>query len=239
MDEEVLRAVIGSDEAEALLVAEPLHGSSRHVIAPLRICAANAEDARQQRRRARARFARRYCLADYPATVAARRRSRGFAASMCGHPPFGAVEFLSNRRGWPLRTRRENGCPPSCWSLGPVERWYGACRSQDGSDCRQRRRGGRPKAIDQRPGGEAERRRGRRWPSAGLRRRRSRRRRLLPRITTAAAAPETGTHRKQADHGHPDQQRSRVEDGGCPRRCPGGPASCGRSGRRRRRRRGR
>src|SRR3954453_5485002 len=32
MDKEVLRAIIGSDEAEALLVAEPLHGSGRHVL---------------------------------------------------------------------------------------------------------------------------------------------------------------------------------------------------------------
>ena len=31
MDEQVLRAVIGGDEAEALLVVEPLHGSCRHV----------------------------------------------------------------------------------------------------------------------------------------------------------------------------------------------------------------
>jgi hypothetical protein len=32
MDKEVLRAIIGSDEAEALFVAEPLYGSGRHVL---------------------------------------------------------------------------------------------------------------------------------------------------------------------------------------------------------------
>src|SRR6476659_6458203 len=35
VDEQVLRAVIRGDEAEALLVAEPLHGSTRHVRTPL------------------------------------------------------------------------------------------------------------------------------------------------------------------------------------------------------------
>src|SRR5262245_28519307 len=46
VDEQVLRAVIGGDEAEALLVAEPLHGSTGHVLTPLVLCAADAEDAR-------------------------------------------------------------------------------------------------------------------------------------------------------------------------------------------------
>src|SRR2546426_3584031 len=71
MDKEVLRAVIGSDEAEALLVAEPFNCSSGHELL-LCVCAADAEDAKQQRRRARARFARRHSLADYMTTVAAR-----------------------------------------------------------------------------------------------------------------------------------------------------------------------
>src|SRR5918999_4296068 len=39
MDEDVLRAVVGGDEPVALLIAEPLDGSSWHAIPPL-LCAA-------------------------------------------------------------------------------------------------------------------------------------------------------------------------------------------------------
>ena len=103
--------------------------------------------------------------------------------------------------------------PPSCWSLGPVERWYGACRSQDGSDCRQRRRGGRPKAIDQRPGGEAdgaEGAGGRQQSSGGSGRGDA----VRPEDDHRGGRAETRAHRKQPDHRHPDQQRSRVQNGG-------------------------
>src|SRR4051794_10140288 len=37
MDEDVLRAVIGSDEPVALVVAEPLDSSSRHALPPLNV----------------------------------------------------------------------------------------------------------------------------------------------------------------------------------------------------------
>src|ERR671930_2299603 len=53
VDEEVLATVVRRDEAEALVVVEPLHGSGRHVIPPWLVCTANAEDAaRRQRLRA-------------------------------------------------------------------------------------------------------------------------------------------------------------------------------------------
>src|SRR5829696_4939414 len=45
MDEEVAAALVRGDEAEALLVAEPLHGSGRHCPALHCWCAACAEDA--------------------------------------------------------------------------------------------------------------------------------------------------------------------------------------------------
>src|SRR5687767_14871483 len=47
MDEEVLAGLVGRDEPEALVVAEPLHGTGRHVYLH-GVCAANAEDANKQ-----------------------------------------------------------------------------------------------------------------------------------------------------------------------------------------------
>src|SRR5829696_9711206 len=44
VNEHVVRAVVGCDEPVALVVAEPLNGSGRH-IASSYVCAANAEDA--------------------------------------------------------------------------------------------------------------------------------------------------------------------------------------------------
>src|SRR4051812_13536734 len=38
--EQVLALIVGRDEAEALVVAEPLHGSSSHLFPPGRLCAA-------------------------------------------------------------------------------------------------------------------------------------------------------------------------------------------------------
>src|SRR3954453_12403469 len=38
MDEEVLAGLVGRDEPKALVVAEPLHGASRHVLPPRRRC---------------------------------------------------------------------------------------------------------------------------------------------------------------------------------------------------------
>src|SRR3954469_1018641 len=38
MDEEVLAGLIGRDEPEALVVAEPLHGAGRHALPPRRRC---------------------------------------------------------------------------------------------------------------------------------------------------------------------------------------------------------
>src|SRR5579859_1931174 len=40
MDEQVLARIVGRDKAVALVVAEPLHGSSWHVFPPGRSCAA-------------------------------------------------------------------------------------------------------------------------------------------------------------------------------------------------------
>src|SRR3954447_12289905 len=48
VDEEVLAAFIGSDEAEALLVAEPLNGALCHVFPPRRLRAASAVVAQRQ-----------------------------------------------------------------------------------------------------------------------------------------------------------------------------------------------
>src|SRR5688572_6509958 len=45
VDEQVLATLVGRDEAEALVVVEPLHGSGRHVIPPRLVCLANPEDA--------------------------------------------------------------------------------------------------------------------------------------------------------------------------------------------------
>src|SRR4051794_23028357 len=99
------------------------------------------------------------CQASWPgryrATVAAAKAARWVCGLDVRALSNGAVEFRSSRRGRPLRTRRENGCPPLLVT-GAVERWYGARRSQDGSERRPRRRRRWPKAIDQRPGGEAD-----------------------------------------------------------------------------------
>src|SRR4051794_32655427 len=45
VDEEVLAALVRGDEAEALVVVEPLHGSCSHDFPPRRLCTANAEEA--------------------------------------------------------------------------------------------------------------------------------------------------------------------------------------------------
>src|SRR3954470_22974525 len=45
VDEEVLAALVRGDEAEALVVVEPLHGSGSHDFPPRRLCTANAEEA--------------------------------------------------------------------------------------------------------------------------------------------------------------------------------------------------
>src|SRR4051812_18440082 len=45
VDEEVLATVVGRDEAEALVVVEPLDGSGSHDVPPRRLCTANAEEA--------------------------------------------------------------------------------------------------------------------------------------------------------------------------------------------------
>src|SRR5215216_8126066 len=50
VDEQVLATLVGRDEAEALVVVEPLHGSGRHVIPPWLVCTANAEDAAERQR---------------------------------------------------------------------------------------------------------------------------------------------------------------------------------------------
>src|SRR5215204_2351660 len=54
MHEQILALVIGCDEAKALLVAEPLHGSCCHLNSPPGVCALrNAEGARRQQLRKR------------------------------------------------------------------------------------------------------------------------------------------------------------------------------------------
>src|SRR4051794_24477458 len=45
VDEEVLATVVRRDEAEALVVVEPLDGSGSHDVPPRRLCTANAEEA--------------------------------------------------------------------------------------------------------------------------------------------------------------------------------------------------
>src|SRR3954470_8097584 len=45
VDEEVLAALVRGDEAEALVVVEPLHGSGSHDFPPRPMCTANAEEA--------------------------------------------------------------------------------------------------------------------------------------------------------------------------------------------------
>src|SRR3954469_8760244 len=51
VDEEVLAALIGRDEAEALVVVEPLDGSCCHLFFPPRgLCTANAEGAQSNYR---------------------------------------------------------------------------------------------------------------------------------------------------------------------------------------------
>src|SRR3954471_4931201 len=45
VDEEVLAPLVRRDEAEALVVVEPLHGSGSHDFPPRLVCTANAEDA--------------------------------------------------------------------------------------------------------------------------------------------------------------------------------------------------
>src|SRR5262249_4028513 len=50
VNEDVVRAVVGSDEPVALVVAEPLNGSGRHLASSS--CALNTEDAETQRLRA-------------------------------------------------------------------------------------------------------------------------------------------------------------------------------------------
>src|SRR3954447_26061770 len=45
VDEEVLATVVRRDEAEALVVVEPLDGSGSHDVPPGRLCTANAEEA--------------------------------------------------------------------------------------------------------------------------------------------------------------------------------------------------
>src|SRR3954468_23684228 len=45
MDEEVLAALVRGNEAEALVVVEPLHGSGSHDFPPRPMCTANAEEA--------------------------------------------------------------------------------------------------------------------------------------------------------------------------------------------------
>jgi hypothetical protein len=47
MNEQVAGLVVGRDEAETLLVAEPLHGSSSHCLSSCVDSAANAEIAEQ------------------------------------------------------------------------------------------------------------------------------------------------------------------------------------------------
>src|SRR6185295_8395142 len=61
MDKEVFRAIIRGDEAETLFVAEPLHGSTGHMHYSSTYVR-RTQRVRQQRRRARARFARRFGL---------------------------------------------------------------------------------------------------------------------------------------------------------------------------------
>src|SRR4051794_26991184 len=45
VDEEVLTALVRGNEAEALVVVEPLHGSGSHDFPPRRMCTANAVEA--------------------------------------------------------------------------------------------------------------------------------------------------------------------------------------------------
>src|SRR5690349_18182654 len=56
MDEQVLAGLVGRDEPEALLVAEPLHGSVGHAAAS---CAGEARRCRSERLRTRALLLRR------------------------------------------------------------------------------------------------------------------------------------------------------------------------------------
>src|SRR5947209_15529471 len=52
VDEEVLGLVVGCDEPEALVVAEPLDGSGSHCVPPAGVRAADAEIAEEQKLRA-------------------------------------------------------------------------------------------------------------------------------------------------------------------------------------------
>src|SRR5215204_1478712 len=86
MDEEVLRAVIGGDEAEALLVVEPLHCSCSHVNSSTGL----VRRARRMRVRQRLRtalFAPRGCVAEatlarFGSDSARIARSRRFARTL-------------------------------------------------------------------------------------------------------------------------------------------------------------
>src|SRR5205823_322395 len=84
VDEEVLPAVVGADEAVALRIAEPLDGAGCHDGSSYLFCERVKEGARAVG--TRSRFAARLARLSAAGTRAFARRSRGSAAAAAPHP---------------------------------------------------------------------------------------------------------------------------------------------------------
>src|SRR4051794_14283774 len=73
--EQVLALVVGCDEAEALLVAEPLHGSCSHLVLPGGVCGRSARGAKSNYDETRALLAPDTVARPSPCSVSASARS--------------------------------------------------------------------------------------------------------------------------------------------------------------------
>src|SRR5215211_136102 len=132
MDEQILPGLVRRDEAEPLVVAEPLHGSCCHELLRCEVCAAIAEDASEATTAALARLHRT-------------RNVRSDGATVAGHSSERPGTRVGAQRGWARpESRKTRLCPR--WVLAFILRLASARTRMD-------RKGGRqsPPRISARP----------------------------------------------------------------------------------------